>query len=600
MSLERCFKILAAAALICFLAFTFYMPIEFEDGWWHLAAGRWIVGHHAVPHQDPFTFSPVAAPWILTQWLGSTSYYLAYLGGGYEGLKIFRMFLFLIIMGIFLHSSRRHLPFPLLILLSYFLYHALQTRSFLRPDVFNYIFIQLLLIQIFAYGRDRDFRRLWWVPVLGVLWGNLHLGSFVFGGLLIGIVLASSAIAMFNGYLEPDAQKLKMFADDFKRYAMILIVYLASLAVSPYGLSALVYPFKVFFFPDFINFYKFNDIILEQVAPTYLWTWAGLWASCLTAGGVVAVILTKRDKVLTGLLFIIPLFLFLHGRRGSAFFALAAVYVIAECARELSLKLRWESWRPSKAVNSICSVFFVLFFAFLCIKNAEARVYYAKAFHPYRTENFELPRPVPAVDFLLKHKIAGRVLTNDTMGGYVIWAGYPQLKPLVDGRQLDQTAFKDWWEVTRDPSRLWNAVEKKYNINIVLLDTSRDIVYGLAAYLANHERWQLVFIDGPCLVFVLRNSLDLPADVTHLDIQLRSVPLAWEDVRALRKRISGPLVSIVNPPFYVADFQEAATLFGIGFRGEGIHRLLQSYDLNPQVARKIGGGMDDVLSHEMH
>ena len=39
------------------------------DPWWHLATGRWIVEHHAIPHVDPFSFTMAGAPWRAVDWL---------------------------------------------------------------------------------------------------------------------------------------------------------------------------------------------------------------------------------------------------------------------------------------------------------------------------------------------------------------------------------------------------------------------------------------------------------------------------------------------------------------------------------------------------
>jgi len=39
------------------------------DPWWHLATGRWIVEHHAIPHADPFSFTMAGAPWRAVDWL---------------------------------------------------------------------------------------------------------------------------------------------------------------------------------------------------------------------------------------------------------------------------------------------------------------------------------------------------------------------------------------------------------------------------------------------------------------------------------------------------------------------------------------------------
>ena len=96
-----------------FLFLSFYRPIETEDGWWHLSAGRWIVEHLEVPRHDVFAPTEVKSPWYLTQWLGSTIFYLVYLASGLEGLMVFRAFLLTSVIAIFVWYARKKVPLPL-------------------------------------------------------------------------------------------------------------------------------------------------------------------------------------------------------------------------------------------------------------------------------------------------------------------------------------------------------------------------------------------------------------------------------------------------------------------------------------------------------
>jgi hypothetical protein len=48
------------------------------DIWWHLAAGRWILEHRAIPHQDRFSFTRAGHEWLDLHWLYQVVLYLAY------------------------------------------------------------------------------------------------------------------------------------------------------------------------------------------------------------------------------------------------------------------------------------------------------------------------------------------------------------------------------------------------------------------------------------------------------------------------------------------------------------------------------------------
>src|SRR5436309_11803781 len=62
-------KRVAATVLFLLVAIAAAGPIRSYDYFWHLAAGRWIVDHHAVPLSDPLAIASVKTPWINGEWL---------------------------------------------------------------------------------------------------------------------------------------------------------------------------------------------------------------------------------------------------------------------------------------------------------------------------------------------------------------------------------------------------------------------------------------------------------------------------------------------------------------------------------------------------
>ena len=50
-------------------------PVRNYDSFWHLATGRWIVEHRALPLQDPFAVASDRTEWINGEWLFETVAY---------------------------------------------------------------------------------------------------------------------------------------------------------------------------------------------------------------------------------------------------------------------------------------------------------------------------------------------------------------------------------------------------------------------------------------------------------------------------------------------------------------------------------------------
>src|SRR5882672_704489 len=114
--------------LLLFIAFVFlyfYLPLEIEDGWWHLSAARWIADHNQVPHEDVFSFSEKPAPWIYTQWLGSLIFYGVGQMGGAVGLKMFRALVFTLAIGLFILRGSHKVAWPVIFVLALILVHGL-------------------------------------------------------------------------------------------------------------------------------------------------------------------------------------------------------------------------------------------------------------------------------------------------------------------------------------------------------------------------------------------------------------------------------------------------------------------------------------------
>ena len=73
---------LARMATVALAAVLAFRPIDDFDTWWHLAAGRWIVGHGAVPATDTLSHTVRDHPWINLEWAYEVALYLLYSRGG--------------------------------------------------------------------------------------------------------------------------------------------------------------------------------------------------------------------------------------------------------------------------------------------------------------------------------------------------------------------------------------------------------------------------------------------------------------------------------------------------------------------------------------
>src|SRR5690349_6491865 len=66
------------AGLYAAPAYVLMRPVVDADIWWHLATGRWVVEHRALPQTDPFSMYGHNRPYVAYSWLFDVVVYQLY------------------------------------------------------------------------------------------------------------------------------------------------------------------------------------------------------------------------------------------------------------------------------------------------------------------------------------------------------------------------------------------------------------------------------------------------------------------------------------------------------------------------------------------
>ena len=568
--------------LIIFIFCVFFQHIEIEDIWWHLKTGQWIWTHQLVPHYDLFPFfNNVKTHWLCNfEWLGSTIYYLVYLKFGFLGLKIFRSMLFLSMIGIFYSYSRKIFPFYLLVILVFILTYGCSQRYFLRPDAFNYVFIQLFLITLFSFEKTSQKNILFILPILGIFWVNLHLGSFVYGASLIGIFLLSALVKFANEKLNNTRNADKQLFQ-VRCLAFILIIYLSAFFLTPYGWEGFLYPFRAFLNPGFIHIDQIMSMVEESVPPSHF----DPRLVILFILSCIFLFLNRRKAFTVLLLFVISFFFYLKSQRNITFFSIAAVYGIIENAHSISFKEKYKDLFKPLYIN----LFLVLFSFFLLFQafNMVIQEWYCdgKFVRPFFME--EDPRFSALRKQLQENNITGPVYINhDIFGGWLIWSGYPQWKVFVDTRGSNNERYRDYNLIGLFPGKNWPIAEKKYGFKIAVLDSwFPSLGAPVIKYFNQLPDWQLIYASGPILVYVKKGQFHLSDDLNQYSMKLKSINVEKKDIEQLKQLCIARLK--MKQPFDMTNqlssdtdiFLSGAALYVLGYQGAGIKYLIKSLEV---------------------
>ncbi len=225
---------LAAIAVFLF-ALAAFSPQVLGDGdtWSHVATGEWIIAHGAAPRVDPFSHSMPGAPWTAHEWLSEVLLAFAFRFGGWSGVALLTgaaVATAALIVG--LSAARKLRGAPLVAAVAIGL--SLVTANLLaRPHV-----LALPLAAAWSAGliaaRDRERAPPLGLAALMIAWANLH-GGFIFGLMLIG----PFALEAVTG--APVGARLLAA----RAWATFALAALAAALINPYGVDALVRPFRL-------------------------------------------------------------------------------------------------------------------------------------------------------------------------------------------------------------------------------------------------------------------------------------------------------------------------------------------------------------------
>ncbi|SDT26881.1 hypothetical protein [Bradyrhizobium canariense] len=365
------------------------------DSYSHIAVGRWIMAHGAVPASDPFSFSMYGAPWISFEWLSEVIYAAVYALSGWAGVGALAAAAIALAVGLLTHFLLRELSPKLTLLMVMAAMMLLAPHMLARPHV---LALPIMVAWAAALVRCMDRRApppYLALPLL-VLWANLH-GSVV---LALGLIGPAVLEALLD-------EKRSEWPRVLLRWLPFTVLAAAACCLTPYGPGPLLIPLKTLGLgaalgwiaewrpQDFAHIGTFEFLLL-----------AGIFA--LSRGVTLPVV---RALVVLGLLH----FALAQVRNADLLAMLAPLYLAAPLARQLGERAGDDAAGSVRAINLTALGVMIVATALALVRDVRPA--------PNNT-----PEAAIANADLAK---AGPVLNDYAFGGYLIFAG---ISTFIDGR----------------------------------------------------------------------------------------------------------------------------------------------------------------------
>jgi hypothetical protein len=200
----------------------------------HIAVGRWIIAHRAVPYHGIFSGTMAQAPWVAHEWLGEVLLAWLFETFGWGGLAVTTCLCAAAALAMLLRQLLRDLLPVHAIIATVPAFTLVIPHVLARTHIFT-LPILVAWVAGLVRARSEDRAPVPWLALLMVLWANLH-GSYILG-LGLAVILAAEAVL-----LAPDWRIRRRAAGG---WALFGALALGAALLTPYGIAGLLLPFRL-------------------------------------------------------------------------------------------------------------------------------------------------------------------------------------------------------------------------------------------------------------------------------------------------------------------------------------------------------------------
>ncbi|MGI9077802.1 MAG: hypothetical protein ACR2G6_10840 [Gemmatimonadaceae bacterium] len=436
----------------------------------HLAMGRWIVHHGAVPFTEPFAWTRAGDPYYAYSCAVEIVYYFVYNTLGPAGLRMLHGLLVAAVAGVMIVLARtaRWSPWTAVMLAVLNVTLAAFLAGHLRPQIL--LFIAVPLAWSCAYWTLGNERIRW--PVVGVLGAS---------------ALAANSHLLFPLTAAPWMLLVTHPRRDVRRGAALVSATVAGWLLSPY---ALVWPdvFQLNFAPNPL-FTQPTPIAELQPgvqsvfkAPLALVVFMAL---ALLPWALSAVSITRRERVVAAVAWLVGLLAFAYAVRAMLIWWMLILPTVAAAIELLALVPKREI---IVRAQKFCLYAILVFLVAGRVHNArDVRADYPGNVSPFTPFASAMADPLTSwLECNSRADARGRVLTVFKLGSYLVWS-LPSFSSSIDGRNIfpDSVARAESYHWPRSgpvPLGPWQSAD----LAIVTLD------YPVAAVLDTATGWHKV------------------------------------------------------------------------------------------------------------
>ncbi len=468
---DKILNLLFVVGLILLNVLLCTKSIQENDYFWHIKAGEYIVNNKVVPMSDVFSWYGIShnLQWYAHEWLSEVIYYLIYVVFGNVGniVAVSLITTFLLVFLFIKNKNNLYKNIPLATVWFTISILLLSGNATPRPHLFSYMALLSTLYILDKY-RKEDTKLVWFLPIISLIWVNVHGGSATLAYLLIVVAIVTSIfdfqIFRIKSSKLPLA-KIKVLSINFVLSILIQVI-------NPNGFKMILYPY--------VN--MADKPLLSAIAEWHspdIKTVLGLLIFAILGIVILTLFVIKTDIEFYDLAIMLAFtYLTLQSVRFSILFIMAVTPIFLKYIPE---------WR-CKYNNLLIIPFTVIVILItsllpLSIHNAMAT--------PIDNTNYPSDEAIQ----VLKDEKPQRLFNSYDWGGYLI---YKEIPVFIDGRAdiFSKNIFWDYMDIAKINSNIKDEMNK-FNFDVVMCKTESSLV----TYLREWKDYKVIYSDEKTTIF---------------------------------------------------------------------------------------------------
>jgi hypothetical protein len=485
---------------------------------WHIRTGQMILATHAIPRVDPFS-TAAGQPWFAWEWLYDLIVGWLESAAGLNGAVLFTALIIAITFAwTFRLLLRRGTNVVVAVILLLLAASASMIHFLARPHVVSWLFTVAWFWILESAEKNCEgshpnssessgtrtghTRDLWLLPLLMLLWVNVH-GGFLVGFALLGIYWVGAVWQWFklkDDRFEDVLRKIRT-GRRVRNLAIAGILSMAATFVNPYGFQLHVHIYR------YLSNRFLMDHIDEFQSPNFHYVAQKCFAVLLLLTLVTLVGKRREAGVSHGLVILFAVYSGLYASRNIPMSSSLLILVIGPWLSDamerfgerrqglasaqflqrmeaIELNLRGHLW-PIAAAILTC---------WIAAQGGKLGAATLMDAH-FSAKRF----PVVAVDYLEKQNAQGPLVSPDYWGGYLIYRLYPQARMVVDDRHdfYGEEFLKSYLKMVHvEPG--WKDFLQQHPGHCVLVPRES----ALANILLETPGWKAIYSDDVATAFV--------------------------------------------------------------------------------------------------